>query len=517
MLATPWGLLRTPRSLHFPPLGKSQSTRLLSTKSGLPKVCPTLFPISLTFPHSISLALHFSTNECTGYSSFQARNRPNKWVWLIFAQVIVIGGPTAVGKSKLSMDLVNRFNGVLVNADATKLYKGLDCGANKRAVKGMKVRLWDVVDATDFGAEFSAGQYHDVATVEIQSIIDHELKMPIVVGGSGLYLRWLLRGKQAGPQRDIETSKRIFEQIRNTPWDDVIARIEAFDPLYAKKVVENDYRRAARAIELNERTGGSIGDLQRQRTAPLFESFPPSSLFTTPEPSQDSASPEPGLWQKSMDFRPFFITMPRVQLYDKICRRCEDMIVDGLFLEVWSLMKRGLTADSTPGKAIGYRQTIEYLTQKKFNETTLLAFLDHFQSKTRQLAHRQLSWFRHEPDYVSVDLTMPDISPSDHIASLLELSQSQWQDYVKANHPPPEDENSPEMLALRHYQPPTGLLILPRVSRKQRDANWYRIDAERTTLIRRQLAILDQIAYEMDKMDWKAPSSNSTPVDDSAL
>lgn len=414
--------------------------------------------------------------------------------------MVIIGGPTAVGKSKLSLALKNKNNGVLVNGDATKLYRGLEGGANKRPAKGVDVRLWDVVDAVSPGVEFSAGQYHDAACAEIDHIISVEKKLPIVVGGSGLYIRWLMRGKQAGPQRDRSISSAILHEIIHLPWSEVISMIQAFDPKYAEKVAENDYRRAARAIELHRRTGSSIQDLQRQRSGALHDSENDTSKSTLETLGQDKK--ESAGWQAGIDFRPYVLSLPRTQLYDTICRRCENMILDGLFMEVWGLMRRGLTAESTPGKAIGYRQTIDFLNARFFTEESFMNFLYDFQSKTRQLAHRQLSWFRKEPDFLNIPL---NDDTAQVMSSHLLLSQKDWIDLVKSQNPPTKEEIDADLAPLRLYQPPSGLLILPRLNRKNQDSAFLQLAQTRQTLINRQLMILEQILFEMERANFVSP------------
>lgn len=398
---------------------------------------------------------------------------------------------------------MNRFDGVLVNADATKMYGELGGGANKVLLKNAGVRLWDVASATKSGSEFSAGQFHDVAVVEIHKIIEEEHKMPIIVGGSGLYMRWLLRGKQAGPPRDQTRSKEILTEIRSLPWNEVKARVEAVDPVYGAKIGANDYRRAARALELHERTGQLVTDLQRQRTTALHDL------------SSDSSSQEIELdsnhdlklshWQDLVDFRPFVLLQPRVQLYDVICRRCENMILDGLFLEVWALMRQGLTADSTAGKAIGYRQTIDYLNSRIFTEETFMHFLIDFQSKTRQLAHRQLAWFRKEPDFLPIDL---DENTADLIEKYVLLPQEDWLELVRNQQSPTDEQIHNEAVALRNYQPPTGLFILPHVTRKTRTPAYDKMVQYRSEMIQRQLMVLDHILFEMDRIGFSSPSKS---------
>jgi tRNA dimethylallyltransferase len=435
------------------------------------------------------------------YSSLEVNNTQIFRMKKCKPVVVIIGGPTAVGKSNLSLKLMERHNGVLVNADATKLYRGLDCGANKRAIKGVKVRLWDLKDACEPEAEFSAGQYHDAAVSELNSIINVEKKMPIVVGGSGLYIRWLMRGKQAGPQRDVILTRSILEEISSLSWPQVLDKMSLFDPIYANGMVENDYRRAARAIELNQRTGKSIVDLQRQFVDPSYAQHSPSLDLLSHSYENNSFNHEDNAsWQKTIDFRPFILSVPRVELYDKICQRCENMILDGLFIEVWSLMKRGLTAESTPGKAIGYRQTIDFLNARVFTQDSFLDYLRDFQSKTRQLAHRQLSWFRREHDFLNMKL---DDHTADKVSSLIALSESDWSEIVHRQQESTAAESAAELQALRIYQAPIGLFLPTHISRKNRTAEYFKYEEKRQTLLSRQLAVLDQIRFEMDRIGFK--------------
>lgn len=418
----------------------------------------------------------------------------------------MIGGPTAIGKSKLSLSMRETLNGVLVNADATKLYRGLFCGANKTPLKDEDVRLWDLVDACDKGAEFSAGQYHDTAVAELQHIINTENKTPIVVGGSGLYLRWLLRGKQAGPKRDVSRSREIYDTISQMPWSEVSSLLQQLDPSYGSKIGTNDYRRAARALELVETTGHIVSDLQRQRTLPLHDILDESRDVVSNNVQKDAAIATSGLkWQDSIDFRPFVVTMPRTELYDKICRRCEHMVLDGLLMEVWTLMKHGLTAESTPGKAIGYRQTIDFLNSKIFTEDTFMSYVIDFQSKTRQLAHRQLAWFRKEPDFLNIDLNE---NTAQEMTELVRLPQQDWMNLVRKQKIPTSEELAADLAPLRGYLPPTGLLLLPNLTKKQKGPEYFKMAETRAQFIERQLSLLEQIKYEMDRLGYPAQNKN---------
>lgn len=421
------------------------------------------------------------------------------------SKVLLIGGPTAVGKSKISLTLRERHNGVLVNADATKMYRGLDCGANKfGSVDRWSVRLWDVVDACAPGAELSAGQYHDMAVGEIDSILKVEHKLPIVVGGSGLYLRWLMKGKQAGPKRDVQLSTQIQEQISNLTWPEAVELVRTFDPEYADKLVENDFRRVVRAIEVHQRTGLTLSDLKRQQ--------PKSALIPLESGNQDSGALQGDIdiegelqtipkWQSEIDFRPIVLTTPRVQLYEAICRRCENMLMDGLFMEVWQLMKRGLTENTTPGKAIGYRSTIEYLQTGIFTEATLLEFLADFQSKTRQLAHRQLSWFRKEPDFYWLHL---NDQSADTISSMLALSEQDWHHAVKTQNLVSLWDSDVTKRDLREFMPPAGVFFPERINRRNRTSQYFQKEASRIQNVNRQLQVLDYIAYEMHRFKNKS-------------
>lgn len=281
--------------------------------------------------------------------------------------------------------LVDRLNGVIINGDATKIYKDLNIGSNKYPIfrTNHNVRLLDTVH---FYEDYTVGEYYRDARSEIESIIK-EKKTPIVVGGSGLYLRWLLYGKQSGPRRDHDLTQNIINELKTLPWSEVLKRVAKYDEKYASILAENDVRRASRAIEIGMTTGKGISSFNQQQ------------LTEKKGEEVDGHSFE----HLDYDFRCFTLTKPRTALYDRISYRCEDMVQNGLLEEVWDLMKRGFNPEYNAGKAVGYKQSIEFLKKGDYTSKTFLDYLSDIKSKSRQLAHRQISWFRGEPLYHWVD------------------------------------------------------------------------------------------------------------------
>lgn len=298
--------------------------------------------------------------------------------------------------------------------------------------------------------DYNAGEFFKDARNEISNVLN-EGKVPILVGGSGMYVRWIIHGKQLCPVRDTEISDKIKKEISLLQWDEVVEVVTQYDKDYAKKINQNDYRRAIRAIEIGMRTGKPISYFNNQNLIKKEGSKATADDFR----------------HHDYDFRCFVPTMDRIKLYDKISNRCEDMIKNGLIEEVWSLMKRGLTTDYNAGKSIGYKQTIEFLEKDNFTESSFLEYLNEMKSKSRQLAHRQLSWFRSEPIFYWINTEEKNFV--DEVIKCYDMDFESFHEYRRKNYETSNDHApiTENKKRFNQYIPPHYIYTAERVSKSQ--------------------------------------------------
>ena len=273
----------------------------------------------------------------------------------------VLAGPTACGKSELALGLAERLDAEIVSLDSMAVYRGIDIGTAKpTALQRSRVphHLLDVVEPHE---EYSLADY--VATAaEVCGDIVGRGRMPLFVGGSGLYLRGILRGVFDGPQADWDFRHRLQAEAADREPNWLWERLREVDPRSAEQLHAHDARRLVRALEVYELTGRPLSEQQDQ---------PPRS------PDQ---RPAQVCW----------LSPPREWLYERINTRVESMIEAGLVEEV----ERLLTGDPPPGRtasqALGYKEIIDYLDRR----LSLPDAIDLIQRHTRRFARKQMTWFR---------------------------------------------------------------------------------------------------------------------------
>ena len=280
------------------------------------------------------------------------------------ATVVIIAGPTASGKSALALDLAEGYGGTIVNADSQQLYRDLkilsarpDAAAETRAPH----RLYGVLDAAERG---SAARWRDLALVEIAAA-SCAGRLPLVVGGTGLYLRALMQGLAPVPDipADIRTeAAALYRRLGGAAFRDELMRL---DPDTAARFPPGDRMRLTRAYEVVRATGVQIGEWQKQAAAPASYRF--ATLLLAP---------------------------PREALYAACDRRFAAMIEAGGVDEAAALLGRGLDPSLPAMKAVGIPELMRHLR----GETTLGAAVAAGQQATRRYAKRQMTWFRHQLD-----------------------------------------------------------------------------------------------------------------------
>ncbi|MDO5025556.1 MAG: tRNA (adenosine(37)-N6)-dimethylallyltransferase MiaA [Trueperella sp.] len=281
---------------------------------------------------------------------------------------IVIAGPTASGKSEISLALAQQLGGParveIISADAMQLYRGMDIGTAKLPVaqrRGITHHQIDVLAVTE---EASVAAYQRYARRDVQAIVESH-KIPLVVGGSGLYISALVDELEF-PGHDPAVRAELEDVWRQHGLAPLVAELEQVDPQAFAVIDLANPRRVIRAVEVNRITGHSV--------VPEF-------------PRHTSHYPHAK-----------FFKLERADLETAIVERAEKMFADGLLAETQALQAHGLVANSTAGKAIGYAQAAAVLAGEISVETAI----EQTALATRRLARRQRTWLRPDPRYVAI-------------------------------------------------------------------------------------------------------------------
>jgi tRNA dimethylallyltransferase len=280
-------------------------------------------------------------------------------------------GPTACGKTASSLSLAEQLNGEIVALDSMSLYRRMDIGTAKPTLvqrRRVPHHLIDVIDPHD---EFSVADYLQLAEQACREILNRG-RIPLFVGGTGLYLRSLLRGVFDGPPADSEFRRAMQQEAERDP-ETLHRRLVAVDPDSAQRLHANDRRRIIRALEIHHATGRRASELQSQRPLPPHQ------------------RPRHTYW----------LSPSRVWLYRRIDERVEQMMDDGLLKEVEDLLALPRKMSRTARQALGYRELIQHL----HGEFPLEEAVRHIQARTRQFAKRQHTWFRNLEECREIPVT----------------------------------------------------------------------------------------------------------------
>jgi len=286
--------------------------------------------------------------------------------------ILIIAGPTAVGKTDASLLLAQEWGAEVVSADSMQVYRGMDIGTAKPTPEQRKLVYHHLIDVADPAQPYSVGDYYRDARSAIAAIIGAG-GIPIVVGGTGLYIRALMKGLFHGPPADLELRERLLTKEMECGEGALYADLVRVDPEAAIKIHPNDLRRTVRALEVHSLKERKMSECQQEH-----------GFQDTPYP-----------------FRLLFLVRSRSELYPRIEARVDRMIADGLEDEVKGLMLKGHGRDLISMQALGYSHFIDYFNGKAgYDETVLLLKRD-----TKRFAKRQFTWFRREPDARWVDIT----------------------------------------------------------------------------------------------------------------
>lgn len=286
-------------------------------------------------------------------------------------KVIVICGPTASGKTALSIELAKRIDGEIVSADSMQIYDEMSIGTAKpepEEMQGIKHYLIGDISPT---RRYSVSDYKNDATKALKEIVQKD-KMPIVVGGTGLYVNSLIYGIDYPEiETDLEYRAELEKIANNEGLESLYKKAQEIDKEAMKNISINDKKRIIRVLEIYKETGKTKTQIELE--------------------SRKNGVP--------YDYHVFAINMPREILYDRINRRVDIMIEKGLIEEVEHLYKKYGEQLCTSVQGIGYKEVIEYLKGKYTKEE----MIEKIKMETRRYAKRQLTWFRKIPDIIWLD------------------------------------------------------------------------------------------------------------------
>ena len=288
--------------------------------------------------------------------------------------VVAVIGATGTGKSEAALDLALRFRGTVISADSMQVYRGMDIGTAKLPVSARRGVPHEMIDVVMPDYHFSVAEYQRRAVDAIHTA--HAAgRLPIVVGGTGLYVSALLDGYDflpEGPDRALRTT------LREQPEDDLRTRLRAVDPRAEEDIAPNDIKRLVRALEIHAQSGDLPSTIKRRQHAVAWRSLR------------------------------IGLRTERTELYRRLDQRVDAMIANGVEAEVRELLARGLGPDDTAMQGIGYKELGMWLGGLVSRDTAI----ELWKKRTRNYAKRQETWFKRDREIQWIDVTK---TPHDEI------------------------------------------------------------------------------------------------------
>lgn len=293
-------------------------------------------------------------------------------------KLVVIIGPTSVGKTQLSLELAEQFDGEIISGDSMQVYRGMDIGTAKADPDELAIVPHHLIDIKNPDEEYSVAMFQESAAGLITDI-NQRGNLPFIVGGTGLYIESVTHRFQfSTTSQDPEFRDRLQRLADSEGVEALHARLAAVDPITAERLHPNDVKRVIRALEIYESSGYKMSDFQlRAQHSPY-------------------------------DLVMIGLTMDRAKLYERINHRVELMIEAGLVEEVRGLLDAGYEPSLVSMQGLGYKELIPYL----YGEITLEKAVNDIQQRTRHFAKRQLSWFRRMSEIQWFDMTEPAERPN---------------------------------------------------------------------------------------------------------
>ncbi len=303
-------------------------------------------------------------------------------------KLAIIAGPTAVGKTKISVELAKRISGEIISADSMQVYRGMDIGTAKVTPEetcGIPHHLIDILDPTE---DFNVVEFAKRAKEAILSIQQRD-RIPILVGGTGFYIQAVLYDIDfTENDNDMSFRHALEEEAKEKGPLALHERLASVDPEAAKAIHPNNVKRVIRALEFYEKSRLKISDHNREQS--------------------EKESP--------YDYKYFALTNDRAKIYENIEKRIDIMLDQGLVDEVRALLERGVSRDRVSMQGLGYKEIAAYLDNEiSFEESVYILKRD-----TRHFAKRQLTWLKREPDVIWFDKSgLTDEEIIDRMAGLI--------------------------------------------------------------------------------------------------
>ena len=277
---------------------------------------------------------------------------------------LVIVGPTGVGKTRVALEIAEKSGAQILSADSRQIYRYMDIGTAKPSREERRRVRHYFIDIINPDQRYSAGEYGQQARQQLRDLFRRG-KLPIVVGGSGLYIRALLDGLSPELPSDPEIKNQLIEELKASGNIELHRRLREVDPQAAERIHPHDSQRILRALEVFQITGRKISEMQKI------------------------------LPQQKLEFTPVVVglNMERKRLYQKIEQRVERMIAEGLVEEVEKLVRMGYSKDLNSLRTVGYKEVFPLLEGKQTLEKTV----EEIKKNSRRYAKRQLTWFCSDP------------------------------------------------------------------------------------------------------------------------
>ncbi len=286
-------------------------------------------------------------------------------------KLIILAGPTASGKTAVSVDLAKRIGGEIISADSMQIYRGMDIGTAKITADEMQGVKHYLINVSDPKEDFNIVKFQNMVKCSIEEIKKNG-HIPILVGGTGFYIQSIIYDINFDKEDDNGSIRKVLEEEYDKMGADFMyEKLKKIDSISAENIHKNNKKRIIRAIEyflINNALISEHNELQRKKTSPY-------------------------------DFRFFVLNPKRDILYDRINKRVDKMVEKGLVDEVKSLIESGLSIDNISMQGIGYKEIVEYLE----GNIPLDKAVENIKQNTRHMAKRQITWFKRERDVIYID------------------------------------------------------------------------------------------------------------------
>ena len=297
--------------------------------------------------------------------------------------MVVICGPTAAGKTALALAVAEKFPVEIISADSRQVYRGMDIGTAKATVQERRAVPHHLIDVVDPDEEFTAGRFVSLSQAVLKSIALRGQR-PLLVGGTGLYIKTLTEGLLDAPAADEALRARLVEMEAQHGVGTLHTRLQQIDPALAERLSPRDQVRIVRALEVFELTGQRLSELQAKH----------------------------GFSDTPFRLLKIGVTADRDTLYRRIDERVHRMVEAGLVEEVEALLARGYSPRLKAMQTIGYREIVRFLQ----GDFSLDEAISRIQQESRRYAKRQMTWFRRDSSIIWVDSS----NESDKIHTLME-------------------------------------------------------------------------------------------------